>query len=66
MTAATVSPHFSSGTPTFADTIAAEGDKFGVARATTARSCFAGVKPGNKAAIYRALVIERKINKCVN
>jgi len=43
MTAATVSPHFSSGTPTLADTIAAEGDKFGVARANKALNCFASV-----------------------
>ena len=49
-----------------ADTIAAEGDKFEVARSNKALSYFVGVKPTDKAAICRALVIESRVNKPVN
>ena len=40
-----------------ADAIAAEGDKFGLVGTKKPPSRFAGIKPTDKAAIYRALVI---------
>ena len=46
--------------------IAAEGYKANVAGANKALSYVAGDKPINGAAICRALVIERRINKRVN
>ena len=50
----------------FADTIAAKGDKFGLVRAKKPPIRFAGIESTDKAAIYRALVIESWFNKRVN